>query len=81
MPDYYEVPPDHDDKIPSRVRNVDDGCPVHPIGGCDIETLEYDEENDLYLRRCTYTGKTWWARDDLGYLKAANEDDEGGEDI
>lgn len=41
-------------------------CPAHPNGMCipDIETLEYDSDDDLYLQRCTLTGQTWWARND-----------------
>lgn len=47
------------------VRQIDQGCPIHPAGNeSHVETLEYDSDDDAYLQRCTYTGQTWWARDD-----------------
>jgi hypothetical protein len=47
---------------PYTTRGMRD-CPVHVDGACipDIETLEYDSDYDLYLQRCAYTGRTWWA--------------------
>jgi hypothetical protein len=52
-----------------EVRQLDQGCPVHPVvtpNDDHIETIEYDKDDDTYLQRCTLTGRTWWARDAEG---------------
>lgn len=52
---------------PERDREpVDTACIVHPKVEAEdeehVETLGYDDRDDTYLQRCTYTGKTWWVR-------------------
>lgn len=44
-------------------KQINSPCPVHPKGGCKVETLGYDDRDDTYLQRCTSTGQTWWVRE------------------
>jgi hypothetical protein len=51
------------------VKQLDQGCRVHPTdedsGSGHVETLMYDSDDDSFLQRCTLTGVTWWAREDM----------------